>query len=109
MKQHVHARKVVGGNVVFLAVNFANTMLAKLLTYIEEQRDGSASKIQYFVQVFFLTRSRLLAVEGDNFGKNTGNLLGCIKLPGFFAGTRCKLPDQIFIGITENVATGRKL
>jgi hypothetical protein len=87
VQQHVHARQVVGGNVLFLTENLADAMRPHALAHVEEQRTGTAGKIQNALQLGFLSRFRLLAVQRDDARQNAGNLLRRIKLTRLLAGT----------------------
>ncbi|MNN94973.1 hypothetical protein D3C81_2137040 [compost metagenome] len=49
VQQHVHAGQVIGGNVLFLTVNLANAMRPHAFAHIQQQRAGTAGKVQYAI------------------------------------------------------------
>jgi tryptophanase len=51
VQQHVHARQVVGGDVLFLAVNLADAVRPIYLAHVEQQRARAAGKVQHAVQM----------------------------------------------------------
>ena len=109
VQQHVHARQVVGGDVLFLSEDLADAVRPHALAHVEEQRAGTAGKVQNTIQLGFLARFRLLAVQRDDAGQNARNLLRRVKLARLLAGTGGKLADQIFVGIAQRVGVGGKL
>ena len=109
MQQHIHARKVVSGDVFFLAVDFSNAVITKLIAHIKQQRARTAGKIKNTFQMFLFPKTRILTIKRHNLGKNGRNLLRRIKLASFFARTRRKLTNQIFISIAQSVFFRRKM
>ena len=105
VQQHVHAGEVVGGDVLFLAVDFANGAadLVHLLAHIEKQRAGAASEVQHALQPLLGPGLRFLAVQRDDGGEDVGNLLRGVKLARLLPGTGGKLADQVFIGIAQRI------
>ena len=70
MKEHIHARKVVCSNVIFLTINFAYAFCSHAVSHVEQQRTRAAGKIQYAGMVPLLTSFGLLAVQCDNSGED---------------------------------------
>jgi len=66
VQQHVHTGQVVGGDIFFLAENFADPMYAHLMTDIEQQGAGTAGKIQQVFEFFLLSGAGVLAIKGDD-------------------------------------------
>jgi len=89
MQDHVHPREVVGGAVQLLAEEFPDIRLAR---DAQEKRAGPASRI--------IGRFDALFVERYDLGKGFGNLLWGVKLTCLLARARCKLRDQVFVGVT---------
>ena len=85
VQQHVHAGKVVSGDIFFLSVDHADAVFAHALAYVEQQGPGTAGEIQYTMEIGLLARPRVLAVQGNNAGKNAGNLLRGIEFSGLFS------------------------
>lgn len=46
MQQHVHARQVVGGDVLLLPDDLADAVRAHAVTHIEQQRARTAGKVE---------------------------------------------------------------
>lgn len=51
VQQHVHAGQVIGCNVLFLPVNFPDSMLSHFVANIQEQRAGTTRKIKHTVNL----------------------------------------------------------
>ena len=94
MQQHIHARQVVSGAVHLLTIIMAHFF--HFPRHAQQQRAGAA---RWVVNSFQASLS-----GGDNARQYGGDLLGSIKLARLFARTAGKLPDQIFVGITQNIA-----
>lgn len=112
MQEHVHAGEVVGGYVFLLSVNHADAVRPHAPAHVEQERAGAAGEVQHVLQAVPLARGRVLAVERDDAGKDGGNLLRRIELPGFLAGARGELADEVFIGVAQGVrirGKGRQL
>lgn len=108
VEEHVHARQVVGGDVVFLSVDFADAVLAHAFADVEEEGAGAAGEVENAVEVFPLAGFGFLAVEGDDGGEDAGDLLGGVEFAGFFAGAGGELADEVFVGVAERVDVGGK-
>lgn len=91
VQEHVDAGEVVGGDVIFLTVYLADAGGSHLFADIQQQRSRTTGKIQHLVQFFLLAGLGFLTVQYNDFGKDAGNLLRRVKLPGLLAGT-CALP-----------------
>ena len=109
VQQHVHAGEVVGGDVLFLAVDLADAVRPHALAHVEQQGAGAAGKVQHAFQRFFLPGLGFLAVQGDDGGEDVGNLLRGVELARLLAGPGGKLADQVFIGIAQRVDVGGEL
>ena len=108
VQQHVHPGEVVSGDVLFLSVNLADAMRPHAFAHVEQQGAGAAGEVEDADEAVFLTRLRFLAVDGDNGGKDVGNLLWGVELARLFARTGGKLADQIFVGIAQGIDVGRE-
>lgn len=86
MQQHIHTREVVGGDVLFLAVDFADAVRAHPFPHIQQQRAGAAGEIEHAAEVLYRAGLGLLTVERDNAGEDAGNLLRRVELARFLAG-----------------------
>ena len=109
VQQHVHARQVVGGDVLFLPVDFADAVGAKPFAHVQQQRTGAAGKIEHAFQLFLLAGGGFLAVQRDDARQDAGNLLRGVELARLLAGTGGKLADQVFIGIAQGILVGGKI
>jgi hypothetical protein len=101
MQQHVHSRQVVGGDVILLPVDSADraTGLSHLLAHIQQQGTRATGEVHHLLQPILGAGAGILAIEGNNAGKDVGDLLRGVELSSFLAGTSRKLSDQVFIGI----------
>ena len=63
MQQHVHARQVIGGDVLFLTVDFAYALRAHAPPYIEQKRTGTAGEIKHAGKMLFGACAGILAVQ----------------------------------------------
>jgi hypothetical protein len=70
VQQHVHARQVVGGDVLFLAVDLADAVRPHALAHVQQQRARAAGKVQHAVQMRTLAGRRFLAVQRDDGGED---------------------------------------
>ena len=57
VQQHVHAGEVVGGDVLFLPVDFADAVRPHALAHVEQQRAGAAGEVEHAVQTLLRCRS----------------------------------------------------
>jgi hypothetical protein len=80
--------------------------LDHLLAHIKQQGTGAAGEVHHVLQLFLRAGAGILAIDGNNAGKDVGDLLRGVELARFLAGTSSKLSDQVFIGITERVDVG---
>jgi hypothetical protein len=105
VQQHVHTRKVVGGDVLFLAKDFADgaACMRHLFAHVQQQRARAAGEVHHALQPFLGASFRLLAVQRDDGGQDVGNLLRGIKLARLLARPGGELADQVFIGIAQRV------
>lgn len=53
LSNSVHACQVVGGNVLLLSLELANTVRSKLVAYVEQERAGAAGKVEHLVELVF--------------------------------------------------------
>ena len=111
VQQHVHAREVVGGDVLFLAVDLADGAACVLhaLAHVEQQRAGAAGEVDHALQALLRAGLRFLAVQRDDGGEDVGNLLRRVELARLLAGAGGELADQVFIGIAQRVDVGGEL
>ena len=108
VQQHVHARQVVGGDVLLLPVDHADAVRSHLMAHIEQQRPGTAGEVQHAVQFFLFAGGGFLAIEGDDAREDGGDGLRRVELPGLLAGAGGELADQVLVGIAEDVGAGGK-
>jgi hypothetical protein len=107
VQQHVHARQVVGGDVLFLAVNLADSAVRPhALAHVQQQRAGAAGEVQHAVQPLLRPVAGFLAVQRDDGGEDVGDLLRRVELARLLARAGGKLADQVFIGIAQRVDVG---
>ena len=66
VQQHVHARQVIGGDVLLLPDNFTNAVRAEPMTHIEQQRAGAAGKIKHALQVLAELRAVAFVEDEDH-------------------------------------------
>ena len=66
VQQHVHARQVVGSDVLFHAVDAADAAACILhaMAHVEQQRARAAGEIEHAVQFLARTGFRILSVQG---------------------------------------------
>ncbi len=87
MQKHIHAGKVVGGNIFFLPVYFSDGAAGFYHSFadVKQQRTRTTGKIQYAFNLFLFAFARVLAVERYNGRKNIGYSLWCVKFSCLFA------------------------
>lgn len=108
VQEHVHPREVVGGDIVFLPVEFADDSVVAqdMPAYVEEEGAGAAGEVEHAVEVFARASFGGLAIEGDDAGEDVGDALRGIKLARFFAGTGGELIEEVFVGVAEGIGVG---
>ncbi|QEG33340.1 hypothetical protein Pr1d_06010 [Bythopirellula goksoeyrii] len=107
MQQHVHPAEVVGGDVLFLPVDFADTAasLHHAVPDVQEQGARTAGEVEHAIQALAGAGLGCLAVEGDNGREDIADALGRIKLPRFIAGASGELaPVAHRVGVGEVLA-----
>ena len=111
VKQHVHTREVKSGDLFFLTVYFTNLspMDLHLIVDIEQQRARTTGEVKHAAQLAFVPGRRVLAVECDNARQNGAHLLRCVEFTCFLATTGGELPYEVFVGVTQNIASLVKL
>ena len=109
VQQHVHAREVVGGDVLFLPVDLADAVRPHALAHVQQQRAGAAGEVEHAVQPSSLAGRRLLAVERDDGGEDVGDLLRRVELARLLARAGRELADQVLVGIAQRVDVGGEL
>ena len=60
--------RVVGGDVLFLTVDFAYALRSHAPPYIEQKRAGAAGEIKHAGKMFFGAGAGILAVQRHNTG-----------------------------------------
>jgi hypothetical protein len=110
VQQHVHARQVVGGDVLLLPVDFADAVIAPICwrTLSSSEPEPQAKSSTLFSLLLF-AGGRFLAVERDDAREDGRDRLRGVELAGLFAGTGGKLADQVFVGVAEDIAVGGEL
>jgi hypothetical protein len=104
VQQHVHARQVVGGDVL----SPARTILPmpcgpmRLRTFSSSEPEPQAKSITLSSR-WLHARAGLLAVQRDDGGKNVGDLLRRIELARLLARARGKLANQVLIRVAQRV------
>jgi hypothetical protein len=107
VQQHVHARQVVGGDVLFLSVDLADAVPAPMrLRTLSSSEPEPQAKSSTLASRFFLPVFGFLAVERDDGGEDVGNLLRGVELARLLAGPGGKLADQVFVGIAQRIDVG---
>ena len=111
VQQHVHPGEVVRGDVLLLSVNPADAAarLLHALSDVQQQRARAAGEVHHAGEIFALAGLRFLAVEHDDLGEDVRDPLRRVELAGLLARACGELADQIFIGVAQGVAIGRKL
>jgi len=111
MQQHVHPRKVVGGDILFLAKDLADgpTVILHPFTNVEKQGSGATGKVHDAFEAFLGSSPGLLAIEGDDRREDVGELLRGIELTSFLAGTSGELADEVLVRIPQRIDIGRKI
>ena len=109
VKQHVHARQVVRGDVFLLPVNLADAVRPHAVAHVEQQGAGTAGEIEDALKAFPSTGGRFLAVQRDDAGEDAGYLLRRIELSRLLSRTGGELADQVLIGVAQSVAVGGEL
>ncbi len=106
LQQHVHAGQVVGGDVLFLPVDFANGAVRVFhpVPHIQEQGAGPAGEIEHALQPLLRPGLWFLTVQRDDSGEDVGNLLRGVELARLLAGPGAKLTEK---QAGEIVAVGR--
>jgi hypothetical protein len=108
VQQHVHARQVVGGDVLFLPVDHADAVRPHLLAHVQQQRAGAAGEVQHAIQLFLFAGGGVLAVQ-VTISKGWWISLRGVELARLLAGTGGKLADQVFVGVAQDIAVGGEL
>ena len=107
VEQHVHTGQVEGSDLLFLSINLADlaAVLFHLVVHVEKQGTRAACKVQYAGELFFVAGGRVLAVERDDAGEDSADLLRSVELASLFATARCELTDEILVSIAEDITT----
>ena len=93
VQQHVHAGQVVGGDVLFLAVDLADALRPHAFAHVQQQGAGAAGKVQHAFQPLLRAGLRFLAVQRDDGGEDVGYLLRGVELARLLARPGGKLAD----------------
>jgi len=95
VQDHVHPRKVIGGAVHLLAKELGHI---RLFGDAQQQGPRPAGRI--------IDRFQPRLAGGDDARKDGGHLVRGIELARLLARAAGEFPDQVFIGIAQNVAVG---
>ena len=110
VQQHVHARQVVGGDVLFLPVDLADARAAPMRwrtfssSEPEPQAKSNTLSSRFRLPVFGSWLSSVTMPE-----RMLGNLLRRVELARLLARPGRELADQVFVGIAQRVDVGREL
>ncbi len=96
VEDHVHPREVVGRAVHLLPVKHAHILY--LPRHAQEQRTGAAGRV--------IDGLELLLARGHQLGKDLGDLLRGVKFASLLACAACKLPDEVFVGVAQDIGIG---
>ena len=109
MQQYAHASEVVGGDVLFLAVNLVDAMRPHALAHIEQQRVRPTGEIHHAFQALLFPGGGFLAVARHDGREDVGNLLRRVELARLLARAGGKLAHQVFISLAQCVNVGGEL
>ena len=105
VKHHVHASQVVGLILQFLAKEMNGTfvvdafvvIITDLAADLQKQRSGPHGRVIHGKAVLRVLSGR------NNTSNDLRDRLRGIELTGFPAGFRCKLSDQVLVGIAQGI------
>ena len=83
VQQQVHARQVVGGDVLLLPEDHADALGSQLMAHVQQQGGGATGDVQDAAQALLLAVGGLLAVQGDNPRQDGRAGWRGIELPAF--------------------------
>jgi hypothetical protein len=109
VQQHVHARQVVGGDVLLLPVNLADAVRPHAAAHVEQQGARTAGEVEDAFKGLPLSGGRFLAVQRDDAGEDAGYLLRRVELPRLLSRTGGELADKKLVGVAQSVAVGGEL
>ena len=92
-----------------MPIDFSNSVGAKPISHIQQQRTGAAGEIEDALQMILLAAGGILAIEGHDGGEDAGNLLRRVELARLLAGTCGELADQILVSVSQRISVGGKL
>lgn len=95
VQQHVHARQVVGRDILFHAEDLADgpARVLHAMAHVKQERPRPAGEIEHAFQLAAHACFRLLAVERDDGGQDAGDLLRRVELARFLARAGGELVD----------------
>ena len=109
VQQHVHARQVVGGDVLLLPVDLADAVPPHALAHVEQQRARAAGEVEHALQLLSLPVLGSWLSSVTMAERMSGNLLRRVELARLLAGPGRELADQVFVGIAQRVDVGGEL